>query len=140
MPFVLLLLAFRTHAAAVLHAETQERQAVNLADPAVGVVERLHQSVLLKFGVEQVGPEMGFAVRNQARQAGFHGPAGRVQTGVTGHVLWRQVLKRFGKKIHGFFVVFQVFLEFPVKFCHVDVQLKGLTAEISQNIRKLRLK
>lgn len=124
MPFVLLLLAFQTHTAAVRYAETHERQVVNLADPAVCVVEGIHESVLLKFGVEQVGPEMGFAVRNQACQAGFHGPAGRVQTGVTGHVLWRQVLKRFGKKIHGFCVVFQVILEIPVKFCHVDFQLK----------------
>lgn len=94
MTFVLVLLAIRTHAAAVLQAEMHERQAVKLADPAVRVLERIHEPVFLKFGVEQVGPEMSLAVRNQACQAGFRGPAGTVQTGIAGHVLWRQVVKR----------------------------------------------
>lgn len=121
---MLLLLAFRTHAAAVLETETCKRQAVDLADAAAGVVERVHEPVLLKFGALQVGPEMVVAVRNQACQAGFHGPAGRVQTGVAGHVLWRQVVKRLG-----FCLMFQAILDILLKFCHVDVQLKGSLSE-----------
>lgn len=69
VPLVLLFLTVQTHTAAVQQTKAFEGKLMNLT--TVEVVEGIHQTMVLKFGVLQMGSEMGLAVRNQTGQAGF---------------------------------------------------------------------
>lgn len=72
---------------------------MNLASPTVEVVEGIHQPVVFKFGVLQMGSEMSLAVGNQAGQTGFEGFAGVVHAGVTQHILWELCVRRLAGRI-----------------------------------------
>lgn len=87
VPVVLLTLAFRTDAAAIQKTEALEGKLMNLTGLTVNVMEWIHQTMVLKFGILQMGSEVGFAVGNQTRQAGFERFARGLHTAITQHVL-----------------------------------------------------
>lgn len=83
VPFVLAVLTLETQTAPVRQTEALERTAMNLTGLTVDVLEGIHQTMVLKFGILQMGSEVGLAVRNQAGHAGFQGLAWAVHARVT---------------------------------------------------------
>lgn len=89
-----------TDTAGIGAAEKLQGPLVALAGPPLDVPERVHQPVVVKLGVLQVRPEVGFTVGHQAGEAGLEGPAGALDTGVTHHIVGAQ---RFLLHLHLFF-------------------------------------
>lgn len=111
---------------------------MNLTSPTVDVVEGVHQAVVLKFGVLQMGSEMGLTVRNQTGQAGFQGLAGAVHARVTQHIMWNQSARCLSGRFLRFLPhagtvlnLLQILLTVIAESCHISKCLVTLNLNLA---------